>query len=97
MRHLALTSALGLAAAMGAPALAEDAALLLGNLRYEELGRVARASDVIEAADELRSLGFAVEALQNGRAGPTRGNDAGVGDVVGKRRSAHNIPWGNHT
>ncbi len=52
-------------------AAAEDAALILGTERYEALGRVARAADVIRAADGLGVLGFAVTAVPNGRADTT--------------------------
>ncbi|OUD09881.1 hypothetical protein BVC71_08660 [Marivivens niveibacter] len=58
------TAVIGLAA----PAVwAEDAALILGNDSYERLGRVDRAGQVVDAADELRALGFDVQALRNGR------------------------------
>ena len=68
MRHLLTSTALMFWA--GA-ALAQDAALLLGTERYETLGRLSRGTEIIEAADELRGLGFEVFALPNGRAGST--------------------------
>ena len=68
MRHLLTSTALIFWA--GA-ALAQDAALLLGTERYETLGRLLRGTEILEAADELRGLGFEVFALPNGRAGST--------------------------
>ena len=58
------TAAIGLAAPA---AWAKDAALILGNDSYERLGRVDRADQVLDAADELEALGFDVQALRNGR------------------------------
>lgn len=71
MRHLMLTSALALGAGLSQPALAQDAALLLGTERYEVLGRVSRGAAVTQAEEALEELGFAVTALQNGRSGTT--------------------------
>jgi len=50
-------------------ALAEDAALILANDRYERLARVPRADDVLDARSGLEDMGFTVAALRNGRAG----------------------------
>ena len=52
-------------------AFSQDAALLLGNERYEQLDRVARADDVLRARPGLEDLGFEVSALRNGRADTT--------------------------
>ncbi len=49
-------------------AAAQDAALLLGNDRYDSLGRVSGAGNMIEAEDGLQDLGFEVAAVRNGRA-----------------------------
>lgn len=68
MRHLLITTIL---AALPLGALAEDAALVLGMERYEQLGRLSRGDDVVAAAQRLESLGFAVTALANGRADTT--------------------------
>ena len=48
----------------------------LGPNAYEQLGRVPRADEVVDAAEALQGLGFAVQALENGRAGA-------VGDALG--------------
>lgn len=69
MRH-ALCFA-SLFALLASPALAEDAALILGSERYERLDRVSRADDLLQARAGLEDLGFAVSALRNGRSGPT--------------------------
>lgn len=63
MRHLMLTTALMLPL----PALAQDVALLLGQERYEQLDRVTRADDLLEASDRLEALGFSVLGRANGR------------------------------
>jgi peptidoglycan hydrolase-like protein with peptidoglycan-binding domain len=65
MRRLLLTSAFAL---LTAPALADDAALILGTERYEVLGRLPGAAGVVFAADGLTALGYTVTALPNGRA-----------------------------
>ncbi|AGI69946.1 hypothetical protein OAN307_c45960 [Octadecabacter antarcticus 307] len=49
------------------PVLAQDAALVLGNERYERLDRVNRADDVLGAVDRLEALGFDVFGRANGR------------------------------
>jgi peptidoglycan hydrolase-like protein with peptidoglycan-binding domain len=65
MRHLMLTTALALLPGL---ATARDAALVLGMDRYELLDRLPRGASVVQATDGLEDLGFAVEALPNGRA-----------------------------
>lgn len=50
---------------------AQDAALVLGTERYEQLGRLARGAEVVDAAKALERFGFEVVALPNGRAGST--------------------------
>ncbi|WP_194097440.1 peptidoglycan-binding protein [Marivivens aquimaris] len=70
MRDFLLGTALAAVTASGA--MADDAALLLGNDSYERLGRVTRGSNVLEASDGLEALGFDVITLRNGRADTTR-------------------------
>lgn len=65
MRGLLLSTAIGVLMASGA--VAADVALILGNDRYERLGSVSRAADVMSAQDDLESLGFEVFAVRNGR------------------------------
>ncbi len=69
MRHLLLTTALTLLSA-GA-GLADGAALILGNERYDQLDRVSRGDDVLEVGEGLVDLGFQVFALSDGEAGDT--------------------------
>ncbi|MCP1170540.1 peptidoglycan-binding protein, partial [Limimaricola sp. ASW11-118] len=52
-------------------AMAQDAALLLGNERYETLGRLPRGTEILQAEEPLRTLGFSVFSLPNGRADST--------------------------
>ncbi len=52
-------------------AMAEDAALILGTERYEQLPRAFRAASVTAGQADLAALGFAVTALPNGRIAPT--------------------------
>lgn len=52
-------------------AMAQDAALLLGNERYETLGRLPRGTEILQAEEPLRALGFSVSSLPNGRADST--------------------------
>lgn len=68
MRRLMLTTALALIA--GAT-LAQDAALVLGNERYENLGRLSRGADITAATAGIDALGFDVTTLRNGRAETT--------------------------
>jgi peptidoglycan hydrolase-like protein with peptidoglycan-binding domain len=63
MRRLLMTTAL----VLPLPVLAQDAALVLGNERYEQLDRVNRADDVLRAVDRLEALGFDVFSRANGR------------------------------
>ena len=63
MRHLLITSIL----AFPFPSWAQDAALVLGQERYEQLDRVRGADDILEATDRLESLGFEVFSRANGR------------------------------
>lgn len=65
MRLLLMSTAIGVWAAAGADA--ADVALILGNDRYEQLGSVPRAADVLSAEADLEALGFEVFALRNGR------------------------------
>ncbi|MBI1416941.1 MAG: peptidoglycan-binding protein [Limimaricola sp.] len=101
MRRLMLTTALTLLSTL--PALAGDSALLLGNESYGRLGRVARAADIVQAQARLTRLGFAVSALQNGRAGNTADAlTAFVGDANGSGRllvvmSGHFVTDGTRT
>ncbi|WP_375280648.1 peptidoglycan-binding protein [Pseudooctadecabacter sp.] len=68
MRHLLLTTAL----LLPLPVWAQDAALLLGQERYEQLDRVRNADDVLDGQDPLESLGFEVFARANGRSDALR-------------------------
>ncbi len=63
MRKLTLIAALSVFAA---PLLAQDAALLMGVNRYEELRRVGNGTDVLNSADSLRDAGYNVSTLANG-------------------------------
>ncbi len=67
-----LVSALALTIVLSGAALAEDAALLLGNDRYQSLGRVSQAGDSLRSGRALEGLGFDVIALRNGDADETR-------------------------
>lgn len=71
MRHFMLTCALMLGAGLAQAVRADDAALILGNERYEVLGRVTRGAEVTGAERGLVALGFDVTALRNGRADAT--------------------------
>lgn len=48
-------------------ATAQDAALILGHERYEQLDRVNRADDVLQGVERLEALGFEVFSRANGR------------------------------
>ena len=63
MRRLTLIAALS---ALAMPAFADDAALLMGVDRYEELRRISNADDVLNGADSLRDAGYDVSTLSNG-------------------------------
>ena len=65
MRKLTLIAAL---CALATPLFAQDAALLLGVDRYEELRRVRNGTDVVSPADDLRNAGYTVSTLTNGEA-----------------------------
>lgn len=68
MRHLLLTTAL----LLPLPLWAQDAALLLGQERYEQLDRVRGADNILGAQDRLQALGFEVSARANGRGDAVR-------------------------
>ncbi|MEL6839728.1 MAG: peptidoglycan-binding protein [Pseudomonadota bacterium] len=63
MRKFTLIAALS---ALATPLLAQDAALLMGVNRYEELRRVSNGTDVLNSADSLRDAGYNVSTLANG-------------------------------
>lgn len=63
MRALLLTTALMLPR----PVFAQDVALVLGMERYEQLDRVNRADDLLNATDRFEALGFDVFSRANGR------------------------------
>ena len=65
MRKLTLIAAL---CATGLPAMADDAALLMGVSRYDDFRRVSDGTDVLDAAESLRNAGYAVTTLANGSA-----------------------------
>ncbi|MFQ1700518.1 peptidoglycan-binding protein [Loktanella agnita] len=48
------------------PAVADDAALLIGVERYQELRRASNGTDVLAGAEALRGAGYAVSTLANG-------------------------------
>ena len=63
MRKISLIAALSVFAL---PAVADDAALLLGVERYQEMRRVPNATDVLDSAQNLRRAGYEVTTLSNG-------------------------------
>jgi peptidoglycan hydrolase-like protein with peptidoglycan-binding domain len=63
MRKLSLIAALS---AFALPVAADDAALLMGIERYQDLGRVPNATDVLDSAQDLRRAGYEVTTLSNG-------------------------------
>lgn len=63
MRQLLLTTAL----LLPLPSFAQDVALIFGNERYEQLDRVNRADDILQATSRLEALGFEVFGRANGR------------------------------
>jgi peptidoglycan hydrolase-like protein with peptidoglycan-binding domain len=87
MRRLILTAALAVALTPAALR-AEDLALLLGNDRYETLPRMARGTEVTDAAAALEQMGFRVIALPNGRAANTA---AALADFVAAAPGAERI------
>lgn len=65
MRTFGLIASLS---AFALPVMAEDAALLVGVDRYERLGRVGNATEVLNGAESLRGAGYDVSMLSNGSA-----------------------------
>lgn len=65
MRKLTLIAAL---TGLALPAMADDAALLMGVSRYDEFRRVGSGQDVLNSADDLRDAGYEVSTLSNGSA-----------------------------
>ncbi|WP_108814037.1 peptidoglycan-binding domain-containing protein [Loktanella sp. Alg231-35] len=65
MRKLTLIAALS---ALAMPAMADDAALLMGVSRYDEFRRVSNGLDVLNSAESLRDAGYTVGTLANGSA-----------------------------
>ena len=63
MRKLTLIAALS---ALALPAWADDAALLMGVNRYEELRRVGSGTDILAPAENLTAAGYEVSTLANG-------------------------------
>jgi hypothetical protein len=63
MRKLTLIAALS---GVALPVLADDAALLMGVERYDDLRRVSNATDVLNSAESLRDAGYSVSTLSNG-------------------------------
>lgn len=68
MQRFSLATALAL---LVQPAFAQNAALILGNESYDQLGRLVRGSAPVAAGEALRSMGFDVTALPNARSGQT--------------------------
>lgn len=79
MRHLLITTAL----ALPLPAAAQDAALLLGQERYEQLDRVRAGDDVLASEDRFERLGFTVLSRANGRAEAVQDLAAAFQDQAG--------------
>lgn len=65
MRKLSCAAVL---TALALPAVADDAALLMGVSRYDDFRRVSNGLDVLSSADNLRDAGYAVSTLSNGTA-----------------------------
>ncbi|MFO8125849.1 peptidoglycan-binding protein [Yoonia sp.] len=65
MRKLSLIIAL---TGLALPAVAEDQALLMGVERYDDFRRVNDATDILDAAEDLRDAGYTVSSLSNGSA-----------------------------
>jgi len=63
MRKLTLFATL---TGLALPAFADDSALLMGVARYDDFRRVSNATDVLDAADDLREAGYNVSTLSNG-------------------------------
>ncbi len=69
MRHLINAVTLAIIAT---PVVADDAALLIGAERYENLSRIASGADTLGAADTLRGAGYNVEVATNPSASDLR-------------------------
>ncbi|MBL4812599.1 MAG: peptidoglycan-binding protein [Rhodobacteraceae bacterium] len=67
MRNLLLSAAIAALTCSTTTAMAEDAALLLGMERYEQLGRLSWGQSVTRGAEALEAMGFATVAVPNGR------------------------------
>jgi peptidoglycan hydrolase-like protein with peptidoglycan-binding domain len=65
MRRLPLIATLSV---LAMPVIADDAALLLGVERYDNLRRVSDGTDLLNSVDNLRDAGYAVSTLSNGSA-----------------------------
>ena len=63
MRRLTLAAALS---GLALPAIADDAALLMAVQRYDALGRVSGADDILSADEDLRDAGYDVSMLEDG-------------------------------
>lgn len=100
MRRLLLTTALGL---VPLAVLADDTALVLGVERYEQLDRVNRADDLLEARAGLEALGFVVHERANPRAETARdlaaafAADAGAADRLVVALSGHFVNDGRRS
>lgn len=70
MYRLMLAPALALIAQS---ALAQDAALILGNESYDQLGRLSRGSAPVAAGEALRGMGFEVFSVPNARSAQASG------------------------
>ena len=70
MRKLVMTA---LMATLGLPALAEDAAVLIGNDRYRSLDRLVGGAEIVESVRQARRAGYDAEALRNGSISAMRG------------------------
>ena len=75
MKRLKLASTFAILAqcAFGQSLLAQDAALILGNESYDQLGRLSRGSAPVAAGEALRGMGFDVFSVPNARSGEASG------------------------
>ena len=69
MRKLLFSAAL---LSLATPVFSDDAAVLIGVERYDELRRVSSATDILDGADGLRDAGYQVQTLSNGTAADIR-------------------------
>ncbi|WP_333714709.1 peptidoglycan-binding domain-containing protein [Yoonia sp.] len=69
MRNLLFSAAL---LSLATPVFSDDAAVLIGVERYDELRRVSSATDILDGADALRDAGYQVQTLSNGTAADIR-------------------------